>query len=162
LPPFDLILHNADPTYWVAWQRGTLTPKLQWQPTWDSLASRFQLPQHCIGAHVNCETNYYFERNWPASSWQSLFSSLDSPIILSGLKKDPTSSHPHLYDLRGETSALEIHSILKHHCKALIAPDSGVLSLSYFLDAPFPLKIVSLWADPNHGILKQNVPSPNP
>jgi hypothetical protein len=34
--------------------------------------------------------------------------------------------------------------------------------MTYFLNAPFSLKIVSLWADPNHGILKQNVPSPNP
>ena len=34
--------------------------------------------------------------------------------------------------------------------------------MTYFLNVPFPLRIVSLWADPNHGILKQNVPSPNP
>src|SRR4029079_12413319 len=37
-----------------------------------------------------------------------------------------------------------------------------VLSMAYYLDAVFPLRVVSLWADPKHGILKQNVASPNP
>jgi hypothetical protein len=37
-----------------------------------------------------------------------------------------------------------------------------VLGLTYFLNTSFPIKIVSLWADPHHGILKQNVASPNP
>ncbi|MGH2611703.1 MAG: hypothetical protein ACRDFB_01480, partial [Rhabdochlamydiaceae bacterium] len=84
------------------------------------------------------------------------------PIILFGLKKEPIFKHPRIYDLRGETSPLEILSIIKNRCLSLIAPDSGVLGLTYFLNTPFPLKLVSLWADPNHGILKQNVPSPNP
>jgi UDP-N-acetylglucosamine/UDP-N-acetylgalactosamine diphosphorylase len=32
----------------------------------------------------------------------------------------------------------------------------------YYLDEAFPIRLITLWADPNHGILKQNVPSPNP
>lgn len=161
LPRFDLILEQADPSHWVAWQRGVLVPKMGWNKSWDELYQRFKLPEGCIGAHVNCETNYYFERNWPADRWQALFSSLEQPIILFGLKKDPIFNHPHLYDLRGETSILEMLSIIKNRCTALIAPDSGVLGLTYFLNTQFPLKVVSLWANPNHGILKQNVPSPN-
>ena len=161
LPPHDLILENADPSHWVAWQRGTLVPKMEWNRSWDDLYARFHLPEGSIGAHVNCETNYYFERNWPAKKWQELFSTLEKPIILFGLKKEPIFKHPHLFDLRGETSPLEILSIIKNRCTALIAPDSGVLGLTYFLNTPFALKLVSLWADPNHGILKQNVPSPN-
>jgi len=162
LPSFDLVLDRADPSHWVAWQRKTLTPKLEWQSKWDDLHTRFHLPAECIAAHVSCETNYYFERNWPAEKWQKLFSSIDTPLILFGLKKEPIFHHPSLFDLRGETSLLEILSILKNRCKALVAPDSGILGLTYFLDTPFPLRVVSLWADPNHGILKQGVPSPNP
>ncbi len=159
---YDLVLDNADPSYWVAWQRGTLVPKMEWDRSWDQLHTRFNLPEGCLGAHVNCETNYYFERNWPQEAWQKLFDSVEQPIVLFGLKKEPTFTHKNLFDLRGETSPLEILSIIKNRCTALIAPDSGVLGLTYFLNTPFPIKVVSLWADPNHGVLKQNVPSPNP
>jgi hypothetical protein len=162
LPIFDLIIPNADPSYWVAWQRGKLIPKMEWDPAWDSLCEKFQLPTDCIAAHVNCETNYYFERNWPAARWQELFDSLERPVVLFGLKKEPLFKHPQLIDLRGETSLFEILSIIKNKCRCLIAPDSGILGLTYFLNFPFHLRVISLWADPNHGILKQNVPSPNP
>ncbi len=162
LPSFDLTIPNADPSYWVAWQRGTLIPKMEWNPEWDALCNRFNLPPYCVAAHVHAETNYYFERNWPFPKWQELFDSLDGPIVLLGLKKEPVFEHPYLIDLRGDTSLFEILSILKNKCRCLIAPDSGILGMTYFLNTPFPLKIVSLWADPNHGILKQNVPSPNP
>lgn len=158
----DLILENADPSYWVAWQRGSLTPKLEWDCGWDDLCKRFDLPSGCVAAHVHCETGYYFERNWPAEKWQELFSLLERPVILFGLKKEPLFKHPLLHDLRGETSTLEMLSIIKNRCSVLIAPDSGVLGLTYFLNTPFPVRVVSLWADPNHGVLKQNVPSPNP
>lgn len=161
LPSSDLVIHNADPSHWVAWQRGVLVPKMEWEEQWDELCTRFNLPKECVGAHVNCETNYYFERNWPAHKWQELFATLKQPIVLFGLKKEPVFTHPHLFDLRGETSPLEILSIIKNRCSALIAPDSGVLGLTYFLNVSFPLKVVSLWADPHHGILKQGVPSPN-
>ena len=162
LPPFDLILQDADPTYWVAWQRGHLVPQLSWNPAWDELCGKFNLPTGCVAAHVSCETDYYFERNWPSDQWNKLFSSLQEPIILMGRKKEPLFHHPHVIDLRGETSLLEILSILKNRCRCLIAPDSGILAMVYFLNTPFPLRVVSLWADPRHGILKQNVASPNP
>ena len=161
LPPFDLILENADPSHWVAHLRGKLISKMEWDSTWDALCERFNLPQGCIAAHVHCETGYYFERNWTAEKWQELFSSLDEPIVLFGLKKEPVFHHPNLFDLRGETNLFEILSILKNKCRCLIAPDSGILVMAYFLNVPFKLKVVSIWADPNHGILKQNVPSPN-
>lgn len=160
VPAYDLIIENADPSHWVTWQRGTLVPKLQWDPEWDDLCKKFNLPEKCIAAHVQCETNYYHERNWPESSWTELFSSISEPIVLFGLQ--PTPVFKNTIDLRGKMSLFEMLSILKNRCRALVAPDSGVLGLTYFLDTAFPLRIVSLWADPNHGILKQNVPSPNP
>jgi len=41
------------------------------------------------------------------------FDSLDGPIILLGLKKDPIFKHLHLIDLRGETSLFEIFPFKK-------------------------------------------------
>lgn len=158
----DLVIDKADPSYWVAWQRGHLVPKLEWDSAWDHLANRFNLPEKCIGAHVQCETNYYHERNWPEEKWRELISSLDTPVILFGLKKEPKFEYPHVIDLRGEMSLYELLAVIKNHCRALIAPDSGVLGMTYYLNIPFPIRIISLWADPNHGILKQNVASPNP
>src|SRR5205814_698483 len=50
---------------------------------------------------------------------------------------------------------------IRHHCRALVAPDSGVLSIVYYLDAVFDLLLVSLWSDPDQGVMKQSTPSPN-
>src|SRR6185295_85660 len=61
-----------------------------------------------------------------------------------------------------KTTLFQLLSIVKNRCKAAILPDSGILSMIYYLDTAFPIQIVSLWADPDHGILKQGVPSPNP
>lgn len=158
----DLIIDKADPSYWVAWQRGRLVPKLEWNSNWDALATRFNLPQKCIGAHVQCETNYYHERDWPEDRWNSLIASVNDKVILFGLKKEPKFEHSNVIDLRGEMSLYEMLAIIKNYCRILIAPDSGVLSMVYYLNTAFPIRIISLWADPNHGILKQNVASPNP
>ncbi len=159
---YDLVLDNADPSHWVTWQRGTLTPKLHWNSAWDVLCDRFQLPANCIAAHVQCETGYYAARDWPSDHWHALFSSIDKPFVLLGRKKDPVYSYPNVIDLRGEMSLFEMLSVIKNRCYALIAPDSGPLSMTYYLDESFPIRVLSLWADPNHGVLKQNVPSPNP
>jgi len=64
--------------------------------------------------------------------------------------------------LRGKTHLLSLLSIVKNKLDYLVVPDSGLLSLTYYLDAVFPLKMVSLWSDPRQGVLKQNVASPNP
>jgi ADP-heptose:LPS heptosyltransferase len=162
LSPYDLVIENADPSHWVAWQRGRLTPKLQWNPSWDKLWEKFDLPENCIGAHVQCETNYYYERDWPAERWNALFSSIPSPVLLFGMQPTPSFDQKNVIDLRGKLSLFELLSVIKNRCRTLIAPDSGVLSMAYFLDTSFPLRVISLWADPNHGILKQNVASPNP
>jgi ADP-heptose:LPS heptosyltransferase len=164
LASFDCIIERADPTKWVAWQRGRLTPRLTWNPTWDSLHTKFSLPEKAIGVHIATETNYYHARNWPLSHWKTLFHTCPRPFILFGHHTSPLGLEAisHIIDLRGKTSLFEMLSILKHRCDTLIAPDSGVLAMTYFLDTPFPLKVISLWADPNHGVLKQNVASPNP
>lgn len=164
---FDLIVENPDPTHWVKWQLGKLTPLLLWQKEWDRLCEKFNLDpsQSYVGAHVQTETNYAHWRNWPPESWTALFEKITAggkKVLLFGFDNEPKFDIPGVIDLRGKTPLFELLSIIKNHCSALVVPDSGVSSMVYFLSEPFPITHISLWADPNMGILKQNVTSPNP
>lgn len=158
---FDVILEKPDPTYWLAWQLGTLTPKLSWEKEYDNLCTSFE-PGAYIGLQPNTETHYGYEKNWPGTCWQELVRSLtEKGMKVALFGKNPQGDFPGALDLRGKTTLLEMLSFIKNRCCTLILPDSGVLSLTYYLDAQFPLKILSLWADPKQGVLKQNVASPN-
>lgn len=163
---YDFIIEHPDPTYWVAWQRGTLTPVLHWPKKWDALWEKFSLDpsEKYIGAHVQTETSYASWRDWPIASWQKLFEKITDggkKVLLFGFAKDPIFSIPGVIDLRGETALSELLSIIKHRCETLIVPDSGISSMVYFLKEDFPIKHISLWGETDMGILKQNVPSPN-
>lgn len=165
---FDLIIEYPDPTYWVKWQRGTLTPKLTWQENWDDLWKKFGLKKEelYIGAHPYTETTYGAGRNWSKEAWQQLFTNIaenhGAKILLFGYEKEHLFEGDHIIDLRGKTSLYELLSIIKNCCSSLLVLDSGVSAMTYYLDSSFPLKIVSLWGNPDMGILKQNVASPNP
>ncbi len=164
---FDVILEKPDPSRWLKWQLGTLTPELHWQEKWDELCEKYHLDPKAryVGAHVQTETNYASWRDWPLSSWQQLFEKCvadGKKVLLFGFSKHPPFNLDGVIDLRGETPLFELISIIKNHCEAIVVPDSGVSSMVYFLKEEFPLKHISLWADPNMGILKQNVASPNP
>ena len=164
---FDWIIDNPNPTKWLKWQIGRLVPKLLWRAEWDSLAQKFSLlGSDYIGVHIHSETTYAYEKNWPLAHWKELFSLLvtehKKKILLFGNTPTPIGlNEENIVDLRGKTTLLEMLAIIKNHCTHLIAPDSGVLSFAYYLDVNFPLHIVSLWADPRQGILKQRVLSPN-
>ncbi len=165
---FDVILEQPDPTHWLMWQLGKLTPKLNWDAEWDALCNRFLLDpeKKYVGVHVQTETNYAYEKNWPVDYWNEFFKEAQSKhgvdIILFGFAPNPEFEGDGIVDLRGKTSLFEMLSIIKNRCRYLLVPDSGVLSIAYYIDAPFSIDVVSLWADPKQGILKQNVPSPNP
>jgi len=164
---FDLLIEQPDPTYWLKWQLGLLVPRLQWNPAWDTLWHAFPSLQEgtFMGVHVQTETHYQTNKNWPISHWEELFRRVKEKgvrVVLFGFHPTPPFSADHVVDLRGKTTLFEMLSIIKERCTYLVVPDSGVLSLTYFLEAAFSLKIVSLWADPCQGVLKQNVPSPNP
>lgn len=168
-PPeqFDLIIEKPDPTYWVRWQIGKVTPRLVWQPEWDTLCEKYGLDpsKSYVGAHVQTESNYASWRDWPLSHWQELFERLEKrgqKVLLFGFAKEPRFDLPNVIDLRGETPLFDLLSIIKNRCHTLIVPDSGVSALTYYLDTPFPLKVIALWSIPDAGILKQNVASPNP
>lgn len=164
---FDLIVENPSPTDWVRWQRGKVVPKLKWDPKQEDLWKKFALPPGvCIGVQVVAETNYGLWRNWPRERWNELFDRLEKmagvKVLLFGFGEEPQFDHSHVIDLRGKTTLFELLSIIKNRCQFLILPDSGISSMTYYLDESFPIHLISLWADPNHGILKQGVPSPNP
>lgn len=165
LADFDLVIEKPDPTRWLYWQIGKLTPRLAWKSEWDELHKKFSLPKEgdAIGVHVQTETCYNYEKNWPEAYWNQFFSKTGSKahFFLFGFKKEPVFEGPNIVDLRGKTNLLEMLSIIKNRCTHLVVPDSGVLSLTYYLDIATPLRVVSLWADPAQGILKQKVASPN-
>jgi hypothetical protein len=165
---FDLIIERPSPTDWVRWQRGKLVPKLNWNPAHDELWKSFGLSSEFtyIAVQPVAETTYGLWRNWSASRWNDLFLRLGHwnriRVLLFGHEASPLFQHPNVIDLRGKTSLFEMLSIIKNRCRFAILPDSGILSMIYYLDVSFPIHIISLWADPNHGILKQGVFSPNP
>jgi len=165
---FDLVIEHVDATRWLQWQLGTLVPKLQWHQEWDLLYKAFNLQpsKKYLAVHVSSETSQYYnyEKNWSAERFQELFDRLEGQqeILLLGLQQDTKFHGKHIIDLRGKTTCFEMLSVIKHCACHLLAPDSGVLSIVYYLDVPFPLHLVSLWADPRQGILRQKVASPNP
>lgn len=160
---YDLVIENPSPTDWVYWQKGKLVPKLKWNSQYESLYERFDLPPRCIGVQVLTETNYGQWRNWPKEKWGKLFDRLgDRPVLLFGFGEEPQFPNRNLIDLRGKTTLFELISIIKNRVSTLILPDSGISSMVYYLNETFPIRQVTLWADPDHGILKQGVPSPNP
>ncbi len=162
---YDVIIDRINPTHWVKWQLGKLVPKLKWNDKWDQLVEKFKLSKDniYIGVQAQTETKHGFWRNWSLNKWQELFNSLDKRIkvIIFGMKKDYMFEGENIIDLREKTSLFEMLSIIKNRCSYLLVPDSGVLSIVYYLNVNFPIKVVSLWADSKQGILKQNVPSPN-
>jgi len=164
---FDVVLDRPDPTGWLASQHGTAVPRLVWKPEHDALASRFPLGDGrlLVGAHVSAETArfYGYVKDWPIESWRAFFAGLGGErCVLFGHAPEPRFELPGLVDLRGRTTLLEMLAIVKNRCRVLVAPDSGVLTMAYYLDCAFPLTIVSLWSDPRQGVLKQSVASPNP
>jgi hypothetical protein len=166
---YDVFIEKVNPTKWLSWQIGNITPKLRWKNEYDNLYKRFALDpsRFYIGAHVNTETQqfYGYNKDWHIENWQTLFEKLSEDqnkrIILFGINKTDHFNYPSVIDLRGKTTFLEMLSIIKNCCNILVAPDGGVLSTVYYLDVIFPITIISLWGDSNQGIMKQAVPSSN-
>lgn len=165
---FDVVLEKPDPTRWLKWQLGTLIPKLKWNKEWDAYADLLDPNETYIGCHVQTETGVYYgyEKNWDLPSWQNFFNKVQEEkkgkILLFGMKSEPAFLMDHVIDLRGKTNLFQMLSIIKNRCRYLVAPDSGVLSIAYYVNADYPIRVVSLWADPRQGVLRQGVSSPNP
>jgi hypothetical protein len=168
LEAFAAAFDYPDPNRWLDGHRGEYPPVLAWPTGWDALADRFPVPRRrrVIAAHVNTETaSYYgYVKDWPAEAWRELFRRNDGDDVqwlLVGQGARTAYDGPNITDLRGRTSFAELMSLVRHRCTALVAPDGGVLTMSYYLAGEFPLDVVSLWSDPRQGILLQGCPSPN-
>lgn len=165
LNDYDHVLEKIDPTRWLSWQLGKLIPKLSWDPSWDMLVENFPVEEKAIGVHVQSETGqfYGYTKDWPQAYWEELFARFpEKQFVLFGMSKSPVYQAKNIVDLRGETNLHEMLSLMKNRCRIVIAPDSGILSTLYYVNAPFTLRLISLWADPRQGVLRQKVPSPNP
>lgn len=164
---YDLIIERPDPTYWVKWQLGKITPMLNWNVEYDNLYKKFpiDLSKKVIAIQPDVGSSYNLWRTLSAPKWQQLLFELEKQeniqILLVGSKETKLESKNTL-DLRGKTTLFELISILKGACNEAILLDGGILSLIYYINDSFDLKLTSLWGDPRQGIIKQGVASPNP
>lgn len=174
---FDYLLDRRYSTRWLYWAYQKHVPRLVWRDAWDDLAHQFHLDhREYIAIHADTETGPYYSwnKNWSEAHWKALIKVLTEvygkDVILFGIQKDERYAMPGVTDLRGKTSSiLDVLSIIKNRCQFLLAPDSGILSLIYYIDMPFDLKVISLWCsfrfekwyDQGMGILMLGK-SPNP
>ncbi|MCC7326972.1 MAG: hypothetical protein IT521_09245 [Burkholderiales bacterium] len=171
LPESAIVVADPDPTRWLDGRRREHPPVLRWNSRWNTLADRM-LPDLDsdigIGAHVNSETARYYGyvKDWPAAAWRELFARFPASRRVRWLLFGNTASclfpQSNVVDLRGRTDLRELLAVIRTRCRVLVAPDSGVLTMAYYLADAFPLDVVSLWSDPRQGILKQSCASPNP
>lgn len=159
---FTPLISSLDPTKDLPWLPGMVAPEL----ILPKETLRFDLKgKKYVGIHIDTETGGYYgyEKNWAKEKWDSLIEKVlnaGKEVILFGREKK--GSYPGVVDLRGETTLSEVCLVALNHCACLIAPDSGILSTVYYVKSDKPIRIVSLWNDPNQGVLRQRVPSPNP
>ena len=165
-----LAIDAPDPTRWLAVARDPAPPRFRWSAEFDALAAPFARrddDRPWIAVHASTETarHYRYVKDWPDDAWRALFdaaASRDVRFVLLGHSRVPALDAPNVIDLRGRTRFLEMLALVRTRCAALIAPDGGVLNAVYFLDASFPVTVVSLWSDPRQGLLKSRAASPNP
>lgn len=162
---------DPDPTRWLDGRRTEHPPVLRWDPALDARADAL-LPERndvvTIGAHVDSETARYYGyvKDWPADHWRALLARFADASrvrwVLFGNAATVKYAQQNVRDLRGRTSFLDLLAVVRARCRILVAPDSGVLTMAYYLAGDAPLDVVSLWSDPRQGILKQDCLSPNP
>ena len=166
-----LSIDAPDPTRWLAVARRPAPPRFRWSSAYDALAARHVAADDgrpWIAVHASTETaqHYRYVKDWPDEAWRALFADVarrhDVRFVLLGHARSGALDAPNAIDLRGRTGFLEMLALVRTRCTALVAPDGGVLNAAYFLDASFPLTVVSLWSDPGQGLLKRRSPSPNP
>jgi ADP-heptose:LPS heptosyltransferase len=168
---FCAVFAKTDPTRWLRGRRHLYPVCLRWLPQWDARAANFVPADDAalfVGVHIQSETQaiYRYVKDWPLEAWHDLVDRFDESDrvrwLLFGQQPVPPFEHRAVVDLRGRTGFIDMMSIIRNRCRVLIGPDSGVLNTAYYLDAAFPIDVISLWSDPRHGILAQRRASPNP
>lgn len=170
LPPDAVVFADPDPTRWLEGRRREHPPVLHWNTAHDARADALVPPApHAvtIGAHVSSETAHYYGyvKDWPREAWHALVDRFPAASgvrwLLFGHAGAGDFTQDNVVDLRGSTDLLTLLAIVRTRCRILVAPDSGILTLAYYLAGDAPLDVVSLWSDPRQGIRKQDCPSPN-
>ena len=162
-----LVFDDPDPNRWLAIAPARCTPRLNWNSALDTRAPRVDAEPPCIAVHVSTETaqHYGYTKDWPAQRFRELFAIAlrDSAarFVLLGHRADEPFEAPNVVDLRGRTGLIEMIAFVRTRCAALLAPDGGVLNAIYWLDAQFPIRVVSLWSDARQGVMRARAPSPN-
>jgi hypothetical protein len=167
---YTWIFADPDPRRWMGTGREFPAARLRWQPRFDRLAGRFPelaAPGPWVVVHFQSETSqfYRYPKDWPPDRWAPLFDRVRAVVparfvLLAAAPGAPVDGEG-IVDLRGRATLLESLSVIVTRANALVAPDSGILSLTYLLDAQRELDVVSLWSDPRQGVLKLATPSPN-
>lgn len=166
-----LAIDAPDPTRWLAVASRPAPPRFHWSAEFDKLAAPLLErgdTRPWIAVHASTETaqHYGYVKDWPADAWAALFHAAarrhDVRFVLLGHAPVPALAAPNVVDLRGRTGFLQMLALVHTRCAALLAPDGGILNAVYFLDAVFPITVVSLWSDPRQGLLKHHASSPNP
>ncbi len=170
LAAFGAVLAQPDPRRWSRTVPDDIAPRLHWDGRHDALAARFEevapgVPWVVVHAHSGTSGFYRYTKDWPAERWPQLFAHvrerLPARFLLVGEAGGPAIAGDGVVDLRGRATLLEVLALTGERASAVVAPDSGILSILYLLDWQRDLDIVSLWADPRQGVLKLGHPSPN-
>lgn len=177
---FDLIIPRVDRGRWWERQVGCFVPRLLWRPDYATFGRKVVQEacgdpnKLCLAVHLQAGTRHFYQgggrnKDWPRERWLALFeritANLPASIFLLGgagcsSYEVPFTQAQGFHDLRGRTSVVEALSVIKA-CDVFIAPDSGLLSLVYYLETATPLQAISLYGEVA-GVLRQGVASPNP
>ena len=162
---FDFFIKKPNPAFWVRDDWRKIVPKLSWDKKFDNLYERFNLGDKKVylGVQTHSETNHSNWRDWPEKRWEEFFRELGKrkiKVLLFGVNRKKLFPYKNIIDLRGKTTILEMMCVIKNLCSHMVLPDGGILSILYYLDTFFKIRIVSLWGD-SQGVLERGVKSPN-
>jgi ADP-heptose:LPS heptosyltransferase len=162
---FDVFIKKPNPAFWVREDWEKIIPKLSFDKKFDNLYKKFNLKEEKVylGVQTHSDTNHSNWRDWPEKRWEEFFGELQKrrvKVLLFGVNRKKIFPFKNIVDLRGKTTLLEMISIVKNLCSHMVLPDGGILSVLYYLDVFFKIRIVSLWGD-SQGVLKRGINSPN-
>jgi len=159
---FDRIWIKPDPAYWAKKIKKNLKIHLTWQDQFFKKHT-FITKKPLAVLHIHSETVYGFEKNLPPTSWHHVIENLKQKgyyTLALGFSKNSGNFDVDC-DLRGQTTLYDVLSLVIDYEPLFIGPDSGLLNMLYYLDTQKPLYLISFWANPKVGLLKQNTPSSN-
>ena len=98
-----------------------------------------------VGVHVQTETNYSLRKELADCHWKECFFKIPSreqgvEAYSFWICSAPVFEGEGIVDLRGRHLFLKCSQSLKIVVDYMLLPDSGVLSIAYYIDATFPFR----------------------